>query len=89
MRAIPAPVGVTLGPDGILWRERAGGNRIPAPVALAINMLATGDVWHAASTRASAEGRDVPAQASFPIPGRRSDVPELQGRLARRAVTKT
>ncbi len=47
MRAVPAPVGVTLGPDGFLWRERAGGNRIPAPMALAISMLAIGDVWHA------------------------------------------
>jgi hypothetical protein len=58
-------------------------------MALAISVLAIGDVWHAVSTRASAEGRDVPAQASFPIPGRRSDVSELQGRLARRAVTTT
>jgi hypothetical protein len=89
VRAVPAPVGVTLGPDGIRWRERAGGIRIPAPLALAISIPASGDVWQAASTRASAEGRDVPAQASFPIPGRRTGVPELQGRLARRAVTKT
>jgi hypothetical protein len=76
-------------PDGILWRERAGGNRISAPLAPAISIIATGDVWHAASTRPSAEVRDVPAQVSFPNPGRRSDVPELPGRLARRAVTKT
>lgn len=89
VRAVPAPVGAILGPDGILWRERAGGNRIPAPMALAISMLAIGDVWHAASTRTSAEGRDVPAQVSFPIPGRRSNVTELQVRLARRAVTTT
>jgi hypothetical protein len=87
--AVPAPVGITLGPDGILWRQRAGGNRTAAPMALAISMFATGDIWHAASTRASAKGRDVPAQTSFPIPGRRSDVPELPGRLPRRAVTKT
>ena len=74
-------------PGRIPLAERAGGNRIPAPMALAISMLAIGDCSHAASTRASEEGRDVLAQASFPIPGLRSDVPELQRRLARRAVT--
>lgn len=87
--AVPGSVGVTLSPDGFLRRERAGGTWIPVPMALAISALATGDVWNATSTHTLAEGRASLAQASFPIPGRRSVVPGLENRLARRAVTKS
>jgi hypothetical protein len=45
------------------------GNRIPAPMALAISMLGIGDVRHAASTLATAEGRNVPAQGFFRFQG--------------------
>jgi hypothetical protein len=38
-------------------------------MALAISMLGIGDVRHAASTRATAEGRNVPAQVFFRFRG--------------------
>jgi len=62
---MPGPVGVTLRPDGFLWRKRLGEHRIPAPMAFAIGTLAAGDVWHTASTRPLVEGRDVPGAGFF------------------------
>jgi hypothetical protein len=38
-------------------------------MALAISMLGIGDVRHAASTLATAEGRNVPAQGFFRFQG--------------------
>ncbi len=64
-RAVPGLVGVTLGPDGFLWREGASEHRIPAPKVRAIDTLAAGDVWHGAFTLALAEGRDVAGAGRF------------------------
>ena len=64
-RQVPGVVGVTLGPDGFLWREGARERRIPAPKVVAIDTLAAGDVWHGAFALALAEGRDVANSGRF------------------------
>jgi sulfofructose kinase len=58
-------VGVTLGPDGFLWRQGHAEYRIRAPRITAVDTLAAGDVWHGAFTLALAEGLDVAAAARF------------------------
>ena len=58
-------VGVTLGPDGFLWREGGKEHRMPAPAITAVDTLAAGDVWHGAYTLALAEGSDVRAASRF------------------------
>jgi sulfofructose kinase len=58
-------VGVTLGPEGFLWREGAQERRVPALQVDAIDTLAAGDVWHGAFTLALAERREVAEAARF------------------------
>lgn len=58
-------VGVTLGPEGFLWRESGRECRAPAPVIVAIDTLAAGDVWHGAFTLALGEGESATAAARF------------------------
>lgn len=60
-----ARVGVTLGPDGFLWRDGDRERRQPAPVITAVDTLAAGDVWHGAFALALGEGRDIAAAARF------------------------
>jgi sulfofructose kinase len=62
---LPGFVGVTLGPDGLLWREGALERRLPAPKVVAVDTLAAGDVWHGAFTLGLAERLDIPAAARF------------------------
>jgi sulfofructose kinase len=58
-------VGVTLGPDGVLWREGGREHRAPAPPIVAVDTLAAGDVWHGAFTLALGEGASMAAAARF------------------------
>jgi sulfofructose kinase len=61
----PAVVGVTLGPDGFLWRDGPGERRVPAPRISAVDTLGAGDVWHGAFTLRLCETGDVAAAARF------------------------
>ncbi|MEO8674168.1 MAG: PfkB family carbohydrate kinase [Casimicrobiaceae bacterium] len=58
-------VGVTLGPDGFLWRQTGAERRVPGYPINAVDTLAAGDVWHGAFTLALAEGADVEVAARF------------------------
>jgi sulfofructose kinase len=58
-------VGVTLGPEGFLWRDRGQERRMPATKIAAVDTLAAGDVWHGAFTLALGERRDVADAARF------------------------
>lgn len=58
-------VGVTLGPEGFLWRDGSQECRIPAPKVDAVDTLAAGDVWHGAFTLALGENRNVAEAARF------------------------
>ena len=60
-----ALVGVTLGPDGFLWRDGDQERRETAPAITAVDTLAAGDVWHGAFALALGEGRDVATAARF------------------------
>ena len=62
---VPAVVGVTLGPDGFLWRDGASERRVPAPKIVAVDTLAAGDVWHGAFTLGLGEGLGIDAAARF------------------------
>jgi sulfofructose kinase len=91
--ATAALVGVTLGPDGFLWREDGREHRAPALAIRAVDTLAAGDVWHAAFGVALAERQPVAAAARFANvaaaikcerPGGRSGAPtraEVENRL--------
>lgn len=59
------PVGVTLGADGLLWREAGVEHQVKGIAVKAIDTLAAGDVWHAAFTIALAEGRGARDAACF------------------------
>jgi sulfofructose kinase len=61
----PALVGVTLGPEGFLWREGGREHRAPALAIQAVDTLAAGDVWHAAFGVALAERQPIEAAARF------------------------
>jgi sulfofructose kinase len=61
----PALVGVTLGPEGFLWRQDGRERRAPALAIRAVDTLAAGDVWHAAFGVALAERQPVDAAARF------------------------
>jgi sulfofructose kinase len=61
----PGMVGVTLGPEGFLWRSAGQEHRMPAPRITAVDTLAAGDVWHGAFTLALAEHRDIADAARF------------------------
>ena len=61
----PGLVGVTLGPEGFLWREHGREHRAEALAIRAIDTLAAGDVWHAAFGVALAEGQPVAMAARF------------------------
>ncbi len=58
-------VGVTLGADGVLWREAGVEHHVKVTAVKAIDTLAAGDVWHAAFTIALAEGRPTRDAACF------------------------
>ena len=58
-------VGVTLGPDGFLWREAGQEHRAPALVITAVDTLAAGDVWHGAFTLALGDGEGTARAARF------------------------
>lgn len=60
-----AVVGVTLGPEGFLWRDGNRERREPAPRIAAVDTLAAGDVWHGAFTLLLCETGDVSAAARF------------------------
>ena len=64
-RSVQGVVGVTLGPEGFLWREGPRERRIPAPTVFAIDTLAAGDVWHGAFTLGLAEGLDIAGAGRF------------------------
>ncbi len=59
------PVGVTLGPDGFLWREAGVEHHAPGLRVDAVDTLAAGDVWHAAFALRLAEGRGIAEAAHF------------------------
>ena len=63
--ALPGVVGVTLGPEGFLWREDGLERRVPAFAIRPIDTLAAGDVWHGAFTLALAEGTAIEGAARF------------------------
>jgi sulfofructose kinase len=58
-------VGVTLGPDGFLWREGGAERRVRGFPIAAVDTLAAGDVWHGAFTLALGEGSGVEAAARY------------------------
>jgi sulfofructose kinase len=58
-------LGVTLGPDGFLWREGGVEHRAPAFPIQAVDTLAAGDVWHGAFTLALGRGEAIAAAARF------------------------
>jgi sulfofructose kinase len=58
-------VGVTLGADGLLWREGGRELRSLAPPVNVIDTLAAGDVFHGAFALAIGEGRTVLDSARF------------------------
>ena len=64
-RSVRGIVGVTLGPEGLLWRQRDEERRVHAPRVSAVDTLAAGDVWHGAFTLALAEGMDMATAARF------------------------
>ncbi len=64
-KSVPGIVGVTLGPDGFLWRDHGLERRVPAPKIAAVDTLAAGDVWHGAFTLALGEQRDIAEAARF------------------------
>lgn len=64
-RGHPGVVGVTLGPEGVLWRQGGSEHRVPAFPIRAVDTLAAGDVWHGAFTLVLAEGGPVEAAARF------------------------
>jgi sulfofructose kinase len=64
-RMVSGFVGVTLGAEGYLYRERQRERHLPAPAVSPVDTLAAGDVWHAAFTLALAEGKEVDAAARF------------------------
>jgi sulfofructose kinase len=59
----PGLIGVTLGPEGFLWRQRAAEGHVPAFRVQAVDTLAAGDVWHGAFTMALGDGLDFVAAA--------------------------
>ena len=63
--AVPGIVGVTVGPDGFLWRCDGIEHRVPAYAIVAVDTLAAGDVWHGAFTLALGEGSDIESAARF------------------------
>jgi len=90
--ALPGVVGVTLGPEGFLWREGGREERMPAPRVVAIDTLAAGDVWHGAFTLMLADRATIAAAARFANtaaaikctrPGGRMGAPRLAEVLAR------
>jgi len=58
-------VGVTLGPEGFLWRAAGVERRVPAYPIKAVDTLAAGDIWHGAFTLALAEGAGIELAARF------------------------
>jgi sulfofructose kinase len=53
----PRHAGVTLGADGYLWRERAGGGRVPAFSVTVTDTTGAGDAFHGTFALMLAEGR--------------------------------
>lgn len=64
-RETRAWLGVTLGPEGYLWRDGDNERHVPAPSIKAVDTLGAGDVWHGAFTLALAEGMDITNAARF------------------------
>ena len=61
----PGVVGVTLGPDGFLWRRGGREYRVPSYPIHAVDTLAAGDVWHGAFTLMLGQGTDIEDAARF------------------------
>jgi sulfofructose kinase len=61
----PGVVGVTLGPDGFLWRRDGTEHRVPGYPIRAVDTLAAGDVWHGAFTLMLGQGTDIENAARF------------------------
>jgi sulfofructose kinase len=59
----PRHVGVTLGAEGYLWRERTGGGHVPAFTVAVTDTTGAGDAFHGTFTLMLAEGR-TPAQSA-------------------------
>jgi sulfofructose kinase len=64
-RSVHGIVGVTLGPEGFLWRDQGRERRLPALTIVAVDTLAAGDVWHGAFALALGEQCDVAEAARF------------------------
>lgn len=65
-KATPALVGVTRGPQGVVWRESDGSlSHMPAFKVNAVDTLGAGDVFHGALALALAEGQSTPAALRF------------------------
>jgi len=58
-------VGVTIGPDGFLWRQDGVERRVRGFPIRAVDTLAAGDVWHGAFTLELAQGNEVHHAARF------------------------
>jgi sulfofructose kinase len=64
-RSVRGIVGVTLGPEGFLCRDKGRERRLPAPTIVAVDTLAAGDVWHGAFALALGEQSDIAEAARF------------------------
>lgn len=58
-------IGVTLGPNGVLWRVDGHEHWMPPPKVEVIDTLAAGDVWHGAFTLALGEHLGISDAARF------------------------
>jgi sulfofructose kinase len=58
-------VGVTLGPDGFLWRRDGVERRVGGFAIRAVDTLAAGDVWHGAFALSLGEGAEIETAARF------------------------
>lgn len=56
---------VTLGEDGVLWRDDAGEGRMPAPRVEVVDTLGAGDAWHGAFALELAKGAAEPEAMRF------------------------
>jgi sugar/nucleoside kinase (ribokinase family) len=66
-RQIDGFLAITAGPDGCYWFDRGTGHseRLAAPVVIAVDTLAAGDVFHGAFALALAEGKDESQALAF------------------------
>ena len=56
---------VTMGADGVLWRDQTSEGHVPSPRVDVVDTLGAGDVWHGAFALSLAEGTGEPDAMRF------------------------